>query len=292
MKNIFFIAGLLTVTCLYSQVPSMSTADSLFKSQDWTGSVRAYTMLTKANPNPKTGLIFNRLGVSLYQLSRFNDAVPAFRRAIEISRNPAVMYSLACTFSRLNLKDSCYHWLDKAATNGFREYKQLAHDNDLKALAGDKRFQEIVTKVQINAMPCLALPDYRQLDFWIGEWNVIDTNTGKMAGNSKIELILDNCVIQENWQPVAGFAAKSFSLFDAATGKWKQTYVTGDGQLLEFTDGQSQDGALQFKLKSGNEWRRMTFSKLGDDKVKQVGERSADGKAWTVEYDLTYVKVK
>ena len=42
----------------------MSTADSLFKSQDWTGSVRAYTMLTKANPNPKTGLIFNRLGVS------------------------------------------------------------------------------------------------------------------------------------------------------------------------------------------------------------------------------------
>jgi hypothetical protein len=35
--------------------------------------------------------------------------------------------------------------------------------------------------------------------------------------------------------------------------------------------------------------RRLTFYKLGADKVRQHGERSDDeGKTWTTEYDLEY----
>jgi hypothetical protein len=43
--------------------------------------------------------------------------------------------------------------------------------------------------------------------------------------------------------------------------------------------------------KNGPQARKMTFSKLGPDKVRQLGEMSTDGgKTWTVAYDLIYVR--
>lgn len=292
MKNLLPIIFLLCAGKLLSQTTSYTIADSLFKAQNWTAAVHVYSQLTQANPNPKIGLTFNRLGISHYHLGNYREAVPAFRRAIQISKNPAVMYSLACVYNLLNQKDSCYRWLDQASADGFSQYKQIETDNDLKDLRGEKRFVDIMYKVKVNAMPCLAKPDYRHLDFWIGDWKVFDSKTGAQAGISKIELVLNECVIMENWQPVAGFPAKSFSMFDIGTKKWKQTYVTGDGQILEFTDGQAKDGEVQFMLKSNDGLRRMTFSKAEDNNVKQLGEFSRDGKSWSVEYDLTYVRVK
>jgi hypothetical protein len=47
--------------------------------------------------------------------------------------------------------------------------------------------------------PCTTDPVYRQFDFWIGEWDVYAKN-GKKAGDSKIDLILDSCIILENWK--------------------------------------------------------------------------------------------
>jgi hypothetical protein len=39
--------------------------------------------------------------------------------------------------------------------------------------------------------------------------------------------------------------------------------------------------------------RRLTFTKLSNDKVRQFGERSDDGgTTWTTEYDLEYRRKK
>lgn len=39
--------------------------------------------------------------------------------------------------------------------------------------------------------------------------------------------------------------------------------------------------------------RRLTFTKISEDKVRQFGERSNDGgSTWTVEYDLEYRRKK
>lgn len=292
MKYLFLFFSIVLIQSVKGQSITPAKADSLFKAQNWTAAADAYDKITKANPNPKTGLTFNRLGTSYYRLGKYSEAISPYRRAIAISKNPTVMYTLACTFNKLNQKDSCFQWLERAAKSGFNQFQYVIQDEDLKNLKGDKKFESLVNKIKINAMPCLAMSEYRQLDFWIGEWKVIDTKTGMLAGSSKIELILDECVIMENWQPTAGFAAKSFSLFDAKEKKWKQTYVTADGQLMEFINGQVVNEALQFTLKSDKDFRRMTFSKAGPDQVRQVGELSQDGKTWSVEYDLTYNRVK
>src|SRR5919108_895437 len=46
--------------------------------------------------------------------------------------------------------------------------------------------------------PCSA-PEYRQFDFWVGEWDV-KTPKGTIAGTNRIERIEGGCALQENWR--------------------------------------------------------------------------------------------
>ena len=51
---------------------------------------------------------------------------------------------------------------------------------------------------------------------------------GVTVGSSSIQLILGSCVIFENWKtPVS--SGKSFNIFNAADGKWHQTWVDDNG---------------------------------------------------------------
>jgi len=58
-----------------------------------------------------------------------------------------------------------------------------------------------ITKAQKAVSPC-SDPVYRQFDFWLGQWDVYSPK-GKKAGDSKISLILDSCIILEEWTSTA-----------------------------------------------------------------------------------------
>ena len=90
-------------------------------------------------------------------------------------------------------------------------------------------------------IPCSADPVYRQFDFWIGEWEVYGKNN-KKAGDSKIDLILDSCVILENWTSLNPsntfhYAGKSFNAYKSTTEQWQQTWVDNAGGTIEFLEG-------------------------------------------------------
>ncbi len=143
--------------------------------------------------------------------------------------------------------------------------------------------------------PCGTQPEYRQLDFWIGEWDV--EVKGQHAGNSSIQMILDKCVILENWAGSKGMNGKSFNIYNAAKGKWQQTWVDDTGGVLEFT-GEFKDGAMRFLAevpgKDGSKTlNRMTFTPLDGGRVRQLIEASKDdGKTWTVSFDGLYIRKK
>ena len=150
--------------------------------------------------------------------------------------------------------------------------------------------------------PC-SLPVFRQFDFWVGDWEVFTTN-GKKAGNSKISILLDSCVILEEWTSATSqqgliYSGKSFNMYNVATKQWQQTWVDNTGNTTEFLRGVGSDGKIVYYAdkvmdpKGKNFMRRLTFTKLTNDKVRQFGERSNDeGKTWTVEYDLEYRRMK
>ncbi|RYZ25999.1 MAG: DUF1579 domain-containing protein [Chitinophagaceae bacterium] len=150
---------------------------------------------------------------------------------------------------------------------------------------------------QVQKSPCTTNPVYRQFDFWIGEWDVYALN-GKKAGDSKIELILDSCIILENWKSMNGnYAGKSFNTFNATTGQWQQTWVDNMGGSTEYLEGKSENNSIIFQTnpfaKDTVATRRLTFYKLSADKVRQHGEVTKDnGASWKTEYDLEYRRKK
>jgi len=151
-------------------------------------------------------------------------------------------------------------------------------------------------------LPC-SRPEFRQFDFWIGEWEAYDVN-GKKGGDSKISLILDSCIILEEWtsagvQQGLRYAGKSFNSWNAAAQQWQQTWVDNTGNTTAFTKGKFENNKIVFTTdpfpysKDTTAVRRLTFFNLGLDKVRQLGEiRKDKGTSWTTEYDLEYRRKK
>jgi hypothetical protein len=98
----------------------------------------------------------------------------------------------------------------------------------------------------VSAAACNTA-EHRQLDFWIGDWdvkirarNAPDKDAwGESTGTQHVESILGGCAINENFsaggpQPWAG---KSYSVWVPKLGKWRQTWVDDSGNYLAFTGG-------------------------------------------------------
>ena len=159
-------------------------------------------------------------------------------------------------------------------------------------------FINFITQLTAQKLPC-SNPVYRQFDFWIGEWEAFGLD-GKKAGDSKISIILDSCVILEEWtsasvQQGLRYAGKSFNTFNATTKQWQQTWVDNVGGTNEYLQGKFEKNQIiysstPFKFsKDTMAVRKMTFTDLNTNKMRQHGEISKDnGSTWTTEYVLEY----
>jgi hypothetical protein len=160
-----------------------------------------------------------------------------------------------------------------------------------------------ITNASAQRTPCNADPVYRQLDFWIGEWEVYGPK-GNKAGDSKIESILDSCIILENWKSANAsqgiiYSGKSFNTYNALTKQWQQTWVDNIGGTTEYLEGHFENNKMIFQTKpyllkeDTMAIQRLTFYNLGPDKVRQHGEISKDnGATWATQYDLEYRRKK
>lgn len=142
--------------------------------------------------------------------------------------------------------------------------------------------------------PCSA-PEARQFDFWIGEWDV--TWQGGKATNT-VRSILGGCVIEENFDGAADakLVGQSYSVYNANTGMWQQTWVDNNGGYLDFV-GEFQDGKMTLwrdAERGGKKFKqRMVFSDITDDSLLWSWERSDDdGATWKPTWVLNYTRRK
>lgn len=148
-----------------------------------------------------------------------------------------------------------------------------------------------------SAFPCKNAPEFRQFDFWIGEWTVQNPK-GETIASSSIQLILGDCVIFENYVTVKPpYSGKSFSLFNSAAKRWEQKWVDNQGGLHDYI-GELKEGEMRFRRETTTAQgqkihHRMTFYPLGPDRVRQKLERSTDGGAtWTTGWEGLYLRKK
>lgn len=136
-------------------------------------------------------------------------------------------------------------------------------------------------------------PERRQLDFWIGKWDVHNTADGVRYAASTIESIVGGCAISEFYDspkaPSGPYVGKSYSSFDPKDGLWHQFYVDVNGNATWYTGSLTESGALTMTAKGPKALQEMSYVPQTDGSVRQIGRISIDdGKTWTAGYDYTY----
>lgn len=152
-----------------------------------------------------------------------------------------------------------------------------------------------------QAAPCSA-PEFRQMDFWVGVWDVRWAATpGQDAGQgtNTITRILDNCVIQEQFSggPTTGnLIGHSVSTYHAAPKVWRQTWVDNQGGYFALTGGPTKDGKFileNTRLSDAAPFLRMVFEDIKPDSLTWRWQRSSDkGATWTDSWVINYTKRK
>jgi hypothetical protein len=275
-----------------SMSPEMQAAMQLVRENKWSEAVRALEAITKAEPKNPRAWYF--LGNSYHRLGEYEKAVSAFETNIPISNNPAAMYNLACAYSRLKKNEKALEWLEKSINGGVFGVN-LQTDEDLNNIRGDARFVKMVDALDRRMRPCMYQVESRQFDFWVGNWEVFNPQ-GQKAGENVIQLFGNGCGILENWTSTGGGDGKSINYYDQRSGKWYQTWMGINGQATLYS-GNLIDGVMRFEseivVNGAKTINYLTFTKIDDNTVRQVGETSTDGgKTRTVNYDFKYVRKK
>jgi hypothetical protein len=192
-------------------------------------------------------------------------------------------------------KEGALRSLERALEAGYSSVDGLTSDEAFRDLRPDPAFREIAAKARVAAEPCEHAEEFRQFDFWIGEWVV--SSGGALAGENRIERLERGCLLMENWTSAGGGSGKSMNFYDPEKKTWNQIWVDASGSNI-VASGSFHDGAMHFEgehhyLGAPSELFRMSFTPRADGTVRQWIEQSQDeGKTWYVWFDGIYEKKK
>src|ERR1700739_35981 len=193
---------LIFVTVARAQTPvadnSEAAVDKAYQAHDWNASEAAYASLTQKAPS--NARFWYRLGTAQKSLGKYQAALASFAKA-ESAGSPRYLsqYAVAETQALNGNPAAAFTALEEALKAGYALPDQLSTDADMVSLHNDPRFAKLLDQARRAQAPCKYGPEYRQFDFWIGEWSVVTAKGEMPAGDSRIELALGDCVIVENW---------------------------------------------------------------------------------------------
>jgi len=141
--------------------------------------------------------------------------------------------------------------------------------------------------------------EYRQLDFWLGDWNAAwDGSPGTPAGrgSNHITKSYENCVIEERFdgRPGQHLMGHSVSIYFAPTKQWRQTWVDNEGGYIDLTGGPQPNGdfVLATPRRPSGRFSRMVFTDIRKDSFTWRWQSSTDGKAWADSWVIRYTRRK
>ena len=138
--------------------------------------------------------------------------------------------------------------------------------------------------------------EYRQFDFWIGDWDTFETESpnGPSIARAEISPIVNGCALHELYQQSDGLVGDSILSFDPVRRQWQQTWITNRGSNMVLW-GELHDGALvlegEVHLHDGTTvLQRITWRAEGDA-VRESAVLSRDGGvSWVPAFDVLFRK--
>ena len=272
--------------------------EALIAQSKWSEAAAVFEELTRADA--KDGASWAALGLTYFNLGRIDAASEAYEKALALDATSAraIVGVARVAIARGNAKQAVAG-LTRARDAGIPVLQFVRTSTGFEALVKkDAGFAAFTDSLR----PCAAA-EYRQFDFWLGEWDVFNP-AGQKIGRNSITSINDGCVVLESWRDARGGTGNSFNFYDTKTKRWHQFWVNSNGNAAPLSaaadgtpmpmSGSLVDGAMVLQspanVKPLNRW---TWSKADGGKLRQHAEQSDDGGAtWKTVFDGVYVKAQ
>ena len=289
---------MLAILLLAAQLTQAQNGEALIAQSKWPEAAAIFEQLTRADANDASS--WAALGLAYLNLGRIDDASVAYEKALAIDPKSAraIVGVARVAIARGDAKRAIAA-LTKGRDAGIPVLQFARNSTGYDALVKkDAEFAQFVASLR----PC-ASPEYRQFDFWLGEWDVFAPN-GQKIGRNSITSTNDGCVVYEDWRDARGGTGNSFNFYETATKRWHQFWVASSGNAAPLSaapdgtpmpmSGGLVDGAMRLQSPAGRKpLNRWTWSRVEGGKVRQHAEQSNDdGATWQTMFDGLYVKAK
>jgi hypothetical protein len=243
------LAACLCATVATAGAATMDEAAKLFDARQWGGAAAAYESVLAGDPA---------------------NALARIRLARSRAANGEPDAALAALTA----------WFE----SGNGAYQVAMRLPEFESLRADPRFVALVERYK----PCNT-PEYRQFDFWVGDWNVESAAAPGSVSHNRITLINEGCTLREEYDTPQGYVGTSLNFYDSRRKAWHQTWIDNQGGGLVLEGGlQGSDMVLQ-SVADGLQIQRITWTPLPDGRVRQHWQSTDDGgKSWTTAFDGFY----
>ncbi|NNE58822.1 MAG: hypothetical protein HKN36_12010 [Hellea sp.] len=160
----------------------------------------------------------------------------------------------------------------------------------------DQQVTSAETDLTQTAANC-SDPEFRQLDFWVGEWDLTwdqrDGNIGQ-GTNIIVKNEFGDCVITENFDgaPSQHFKGMSVSTYSKPAKMWRQAWVDDQGGFYSLYGGPQENGTFKLDMERINNqgpFRRMIWKNISEDSLDWHWQGKADeGAEWTDAWVIHY----
>jgi hypothetical protein len=142
---------------------------------------------------------------------------------------------------------------------------------------------------------------YHQLDFWLGEWEVVDARTQEIVGHARLEKLLKGAVVTMIWSEVDGSEIREWFYYEPSAGRWEQLFISDSGTVKrrEMITQSEKEVCFVGKVTEGNEatfvssdkethfiWRR-----LGPDKAHWEQQVLLKDGRWETNWAMEFSRV-
>jgi tetratricopeptide (TPR) repeat protein len=290
---------MLTALVLTAQLLAQTQAgEALIAQSKWAEAAKVFEELTAKDAND--GPSWAALGLAWLNLGRIDAASDAYERALVLDpKSSRALVGVARVAIARGQAKAAIATLTTARDAGIPVLQFVRTSAGFDALVKkDPEFARFADSLR----PCSG-PEYRQFDFWLGTWDVLNP-AGQKIGTNEISSTNDGCVVYENWRDARGGTGNSFNFYETKTKRWHQFWVSSNGNaspLSAAADGTPMpmsgglvDGAMVLQSPPGSKpLNRWTWSRADGGKVRQHAEQSDDeGKTWKTVFDGLYVKTR
>lgn len=257
--------------------PGLEEAERLLAEGDAAAAVEAFS--TVVETEPENARAWLGLGKARHDAGAEEEALAALARAGELGAPaPSVAFHSARVHASRGDLDAVRASLEMLADAGIKIWGQLQNTPELAALADEPSLEDVMSRLK----PC-ATEEYRQFDFWLGEWDVHPASGTSVAANS-IARLHGGCVIRESYRN-GPYSGMSMNYYDESDGQWHQLWIDSQGLVLHLSGGRDGESMVL-----ANETNRVSWTPADDGSVRQVWEQTSDdGETWNVVFDGKYV---